>query len=209
LIVGLVGGIASGKSLCARMLAAKSGRVIDADEIVKNLQQDPAVVAEMERILGAPVRSPDGSLDRAAAAGITFATAGKREALEKYLHPLVRKRIEIEVAECNHAFAASGLPELVILDVPLLFEAGLIDRCDRVVFVESRPADREARALVNRSWNAKEVRRRESHQSDLNAKRARADYRIRNDGTLADLEAHTAAVLAKLTSDFHALQAAP
>jgi dephospho-CoA kinase len=152
----------------------------------------------MERILGTRVRAADGSLDRARAADAAFGDAARRRALEDYLHPIARRRIEEELGELREAARATGRPRLVVLDVPLLFEGGLAERCDRIVFVESQDNDREARAGAERGWEAGEVLRREGHQMGLQEKRDRSDHVIRNMGSVAELAEEAERVRAEL-----------
>ena len=168
--------------------------MIDADEVVRELQDHPNVIEEMERILGSPLRNPDGTLDRARAADAAFGDPAKRRALEEYLHPLALRRIDELVGEAVASEGGRRRPRLVVLDVPLLFESGLDRRCDRIVFIESQESDRAARAAAERGWDAGEVARRESHQWSLAEKRARSQHVLRNMGSPAELSAEAARV---------------
>ncbi|MFN0206947.1 MAG: dephospho-CoA kinase [Planctomycetota bacterium] len=207
LIVGLAGGIASGKSAFARLLADNGGgEVIDADAIVKNLQNEPGVIAEMEQILGASLRTDGGGFDRAAAAKITFSDPQKRAALEQYLHPIVSKKIESTIHECKRRFAATGNPKLLILDVPLLFESGYTQICDKIIYIDADPAVRAERAVSIRGWNANEVELREKHQSNLDVKRSKANYVIKNTGSRDALASEAAGVRGRLLNDWKAAQ---
>lgn len=184
LIVGLAGGVASGKSTFAGLLAGDDGAVIDADAFARDVQRDPAVVSAIESALGAPVRAPDGALDREAVARLVFADPRRREAIEKVVHPRVTERIDRRLAELRAQAARTGRPRIVVLDVPLLFEGGLVDRCSRVVFVDSDPTARRARARAERGWDDAEVGRRDAHQISLEEKRRRSHLIARNEGTL-------------------------
>jgi dephospho-CoA kinase len=190
-VVGLAGGVASGKSEAARLLAGADGAVIDADEVVREVQRDPEVIARMEQVLGVPLRAADGSLDRAKAAEAAFADADARRALEGLLHPEVSKRMDARLSAHAASFARTGAPPIVVLDVPLLFEAGIADRCDRIVFVDSKESDRLARASA-RGWDAAEVLRRETHQLELREKRKRSQHVLANTGSREDLAAAAA-----------------
>lgn len=203
LVVGLAGGVASGKSTCARLLAGRDGVVIDADAVVREVQEEPTTIDEMERILGTPIRDAHGALDRGAAAAAAFSDPRKREALELYLHPLVRRRIEARLEAARRDAEATGAPRLVVLDVPLLFEGGLSERCDQIVFVESQESERARRAGESRGWDASEVARRESHQWSLAEKRRRAHHVLPNVGTVEDLAREAAKVREALLAEPH------
>lgn len=198
LILGLTGGVASGKSTCARWLAGADGVVLDADEVAREVQNDPEMIGKMEAILGVPLRSPSGGLDRAAAARAAFGDPERLGALENALHPEIRRRLEARLDAARASAATSGVPRIVVLDAPLLFEAGLAEKCDRIVFVESEESSRAARARDTRGWEASEVARREAHQLDLPSKRLRSHHVVRNTGTLEELAAACAALRAEI-----------
>lgn len=185
-VVGVLGGIASGKSEVARLLAGPQGLVIDADRIAREVLAEPGVQVALVEALGPSVRGPDG-LDRAAVARAAFASPAARAALESLTHPLIRARIRASLDA-----AIAGQVPRIVLDVPLLLENaaahGLLAECDELVFVDADPAVRDARAVARRGWAPGEVARREAAQLPLAEKRARADHVIRNEGSLEDLE---------------------
>lgn len=178
-MIGVLGGIASGKSAVAALLAGPRGRVIDADRLVDEVYHSPEFQAELRREFGANAIASDGRANRAAIATAIFADATKRTWLEGRIHPAVRARIadELAAAEREHA-------PRVVLDVPLLLENaaahGLVERCARLVFVDSAPEERDRRAVAARGWKPGEVARREAAQLPLNEKRRRADAVVLN-----------------------------
>jgi dephospho-CoA kinase len=190
-VIGLLGGIAAGKSAVAEAFAAHGLQVIDADRIARDVVETPAVAAELRAAFGPGVADDRGSLRRAELAKVVFADPAARQRLEAITHPRIRSAIEAELA------AAAGLGRSVLLDAPLLLEHGLIDRCGVNVFVDASEAARRERARA-RGWDDGELARRERAQAPLAAKRARAEFTIHNDGSLADLRAQVAAVLAAL-----------
>jgi dephospho-CoA kinase len=190
LVVGLAGGIASGKSTCATLLAGDDGVVLDADAIARQVEGDPAVVTRIEAALGLPLRAPDGTLDRVATARAVFQDASKRRMLESIVHPLVRERIERSLEEHRR----ERKPAIVVLDIPLLYEGGFSGRCDRVVFVDSDPVARADRAELERGWGRDELARREAQQLDLEEKRKRADFVVTNKGSRQELGAEAARI---------------
>ena len=187
LVVGVVGGIASGKSAVARLLAGKDGVVIDADRIAREVLESPGVRFELLTAFGGRVFDLDGKPDRATIARTVFANPAARAKLEAFTHPPIRAKIRAELQAARKA----GVP-VVVLDVPLLLENdaghGLLAECDETVFVDASDALREARASASRGWRPGEVARREAAQMPLPVKRARAGRVVENRGSLAELE---------------------
>lgn len=199
-VIGVLGGIASGKTLVAQLLAGADGRVIDADRLVDEVYGASEFRAALAAEFGPTVLGPDGQADRRALSAIVFADPVKRAWLESRIHPSVRRRIAAELASAQ----AARVPR-VVLDVPLLLENdaahGLVARCDHLVFVESRPADRERRAAASRGWAPGEVARREAVQLPLETKRGRAHAVVANLGDRAELEREVARVARELGLD--------
>ncbi len=190
-VIGLLGGIAAGKSAVAEAFAARGLCRIDADAIAREVTADPGVVRAVAAALGAGLVAPDGRLDRAAVADRVFRDAAARKTLEGLTHPAIRQRI---LTALQTAIAAGTS---VLLDVPLLLEGGLIAECDTAVFVAASRERRLARAAT-RGWADGELDRREAMQAPLADKEARADFRIDNDGTLTATASQVDAVLAEL-----------
>lgn len=194
LVFGILGGIASGKSAVAALLAAEGGVVIDADRIAREVLLDPDVQREIQAAFGAGIVRADGSIDRARLGSIVFGTPRARERLERFTHPRIRAKIRAEL----EAARARGVPRIV-LDVPLLLENDaqhhLRAECDVLVFVDADPRIRDARAVAGRGWASGEVERRERAQLPLAHKRALADHVISNTGSRAELEAAVAGIL--------------
>lgn len=200
LVIGVLGGIASGKSAVARLLAGREGLVISADELAREALDSPAVLARVRERFGPRAIGPDGRADRAVLAALVFDPEGGaalRSELESWTHPLVRDRIR----ERSSAARASGVPRIV-LDVPLLLENdalhGLARLCDVLVFVEARDDERERRAQRERGWTSGEVTRREAAQLPLHEKKKRAQHVIQNDQGLPELERAVQGLLERL-----------
>jgi dephospho-CoA kinase len=188
-VLGLLGGIASGKSTVSALLA-KHGRatVIDADAIAKECLEAAAKDGRLVQTLGAWAVTSAGVPDRKAIAKRVFDDAPLLRALERLTHPGVLARIDDAIT--GHR-AGEGTP-LLVLDVPLLIETGLDRRCDAIWFVDASDDARFARA-GKRNLSRDEVSKRESAQSPLDRKRGRADLVIENDGSLEDLTAEVSA----------------
>jgi dephospho-CoA kinase len=192
-VIGLTGGVASGKSSAAAILAGLGAAVLDADAIARALLDEPEVRAKLLQRFGASIAAagdPAGAIDRAALARRTFGHPEELAYLEGLVHPRVRDELARQLARL---LAKQDLPA-VVLDVPLLHEASpkgeaspLVEQCDLVVHVESPPAERRRRVVELRGWDGDEVARRETHQLPVDEKRRRADFVLLNDGTLARL----------------------
>jgi dephospho-CoA kinase len=195
LVIGVLGGIASGKSAVAALLAGPEGVVIDADELAHEALAREEVAVWARRRLGA-ASVAGGRVVRSELAARVFAEPELRRELEALVHPHVRSRIRARLADAR----ARGVPRAV-LDVPLLLENeaehGFVAACDVLVFVEADARVRRERAIA-RSWPPGELERREAAQLPLESKRARADYLVLNDGSLEELRARAGEVLAAI-----------
>jgi dephospho-CoA kinase len=195
-LVGLTGGLASGKSTVGRLLAERGCRVIDADDVVAWLYESgrPGALAVAE-LFGPDYLDTAGSVDRGRLAGLVFGDAAALARLEAAIHPLVRRRFEeIAAEERRSAGAGAGAggdgeerPGIVVLEATLLVEAGFGDAFDLVVAVEAPVEVRRARAIA-RGLSESATDARLAAQGDGAARRAGADLTFDNAGDLADLE---------------------
>lgn len=194
--VGLTGNIASGKSTVAARLAAHGAVVLDADAYAREAVApgSSALKAVAERF-GYGVIRPDGTLDRAALGKLVFRDARARADLEAIVHPEVARRRAADLAA-----ARAGGAAVVVSDVPLLFEAGLEDEFDLIVFVDAPEEERLRRLVVERGLTADDARAMVAAQSDPVVKRARADIVIDNDGTMEALARRVNALWAELSA---------
>jgi dephospho-CoA kinase len=186
LVIGLLGGIGSGKSAVARALAARGCLVLDADAIAREAVCLPDVRAALVARFGGGILDPDGALDRPRLAALAFADPRATADLNAIVHPPVRARLA--------AALDAAADRTVVLDVPLLLESPLAGRVQRWLFVDAPPEVRDAR-LAARGWSPAERARREALQPDLSSKRARADAVLENFGDMEDLERQIDAVL--------------
>jgi dephospho-CoA kinase len=182
LLVGLTGGIGAGKSTVARLLSERGAIVIDADSIVRELQQPGTDVfrAIVERF-GPHVVKADGSLDRERLADIVFRDDDARSALNAIVHPAVYAVMSERIAELKDG------DQVVVLDIPLLAESGGGEGMDAVVVVEADEDARVARVVAERGLDPQDVRARMAAQASSEQREALADVVIRNDGTAEDL----------------------
>lgn len=183
LLIGLTGGIGSGKSSVAERLAARGAAVIDADAITKELQQPgQLVLAAMVDRFGPGILQADGSLDRQRVAGIVFSDPAALADLNAIVHPAVA----FEIVRRTDALAATD--RVVILDVPLLVESGRDDQAGLIV-VDVDPEVAVERLVAHRGFSPDDARARMARQASREERLAKADFVIDNSGTLDDLDA--------------------
>lgn len=164
IIIGLVGRIGAGKSTVARRFAEHGATVVDADRHAHETLEDPQVIAEVSKGLGPGVIDARGRVDRAAVAGRVFGDtpehAAALAALEAIVHPRVRRRLEAVLANEAARNLPGGREPAVVLDVPLLIQAGWDDLCTHLVVVECEDAVRRMR-LAARGWSAEQIAARD------------------------------------------------
>jgi len=202
LTVGLTGGVASGKSTVARLLAGHGAAVRDADRVVDELYLPGAAgTAAVAGLFGASVLAADGGVDRAALAGCLLADPTRRIALEGAVHPLVRA----ELARWADALAESRPePTVAVVEAALLVETGAWRAYDRLVVVTAAAELRRARALAA-GWPADRLDLVLAAQLDEAARTAVSDYVLVNDGDRAVLAAQVDGLWARLLADAAAL----
>ena len=182
-VVGLVGGVGSGKSTLTRRAAELFGlAAIDGDAAGHRALIDPAVNIHIQRHFGDAVMTSDGSIDRAALANRVFGASPEHQRdkalLEQLTHPVIRREFHERIAAARAAGAAA-----ILLDAAVLLEAGWRELCDAVVFIDAPEHLRRSRA-ADRGWSEQQWRRREASQLSLAEKRRHADAVIDNSGTL-------------------------
>lgn len=185
--VGILGGVACGKSLVARQFAQLGAGVIDADRLGHESLDEPAVQAALRARWGKRSFGPDGKVSRGNVADIVFATTSEGGAERHFLESLVHPRIAQRLAAEKERFHAQEY-RVVVLDAPLLIEAGWDRLCSKLVFVDAPRQLRLARATA-RGWTEQDVARREAAQAPLEVKRLRADVTIDNSGTPRETQA--------------------
>jgi dephospho-CoA kinase len=184
-LIGLTGGIASGKSTAGKMLAAAGVAVIDADVLARDAVAvgSPGLAAVVERF-GSEVLLPDGSLDRKQLGSIVFQNDEARRALNQIVHPEVGRLAGARLDQLR----AAGV-DVAVYEVPLLFENGLDAAMDATVLVACSDAVQLQRTMQRDSLDEASARARISSQMSLADKRKRAKVVVENDGSLADLAA--------------------
>ncbi len=181
--MGLVGGVGAGKSTAASEMGRLGCAVIDADRIAHAMLDREDVREHLRRWWGGEMFAPDGQVDRDALGAIVFGDAEALDRLNGILHPLIRRAGELELAEslCRPDVRA------VVIDAPLLVEAGWDALCTHLVFVRSSPADRARRVRRERRWDKKKWQERESFQKSLDTKARMCDYIISNTSSVSHM----------------------
>ena len=189
--VGLTGGIGAGKSEALAALARLGAATLSADAVVHELYGDPEVRAAVVARWGDEV-APGGAVDRAAVARHAFATADERRWLEGLIWPKVGERIaEWRAIESTR----EPQPRALVVETPLLFEAGLEANYDATIAVV---ADDEVRAARAAARGHERVDERNARQLTQSEKAERATYTVENSGSIGELEQELSSVLAKL-----------
>jgi dephospho-CoA kinase len=192
--VGLTGGIASGKSTVAAMLAELGAVIIDADAVAREVVASgtPGLAAVVEEF-GEELLGPDGELDRAAMGQLVFNDDAARKRLESIVHPLVFERIMALEGE-----AADD--DVVVHDIPLLAESGRADTFDAVIVVDAPPELQVSRMTTDRGWTREDAESRIRSQASRADRLAIATHVIENTGTREDLRNRVAEVYADVVS---------
>ena len=173
-VIGIAGGIGSGKSFIARLFGELGCAVIDSDAQVKAAYRDPSVRDALRSWWGEEVFLPNGDINKPVIARRVFADEPARRRLEALIHPWVADARRREMAAADAQVAA------YVWDTPLLFEAGLNAECDAVVFVDAPFEQRLRRVRETRGWDEAELLRREKSQWPLDNKRRISHYIVTN-----------------------------
>ena len=189
--IGLTGGIASGKSSVGRLLAARGLPLLDADVYAREALTpgSPGAGAVLERY-GAGVRAAGGEIDRAALGQIVFGDGAERRWLEQLLHPVVRACFAAKLQEL-------AAEPVVVLVVPLLFEAGLESLCSEVWLVDCDETQQLQRLMARDGLGEADARARIAAQWPLTRKRQLADVVLNNRGEPAQLAAEVEQALSR------------
>lgn len=185
-VVGIVGGIGSGKSAIVRWVASQSNiHVIDADQLGHEVLLAADVKVALRRQFGDDIFDSHGEVQRGVLARRVFGDSEKHRAerhdLEQIVHPEIERRIVDEIARAEQSGS-----EAVLLDAAVLLEAGWQQQCDAVVFVDAPDDVRRQRVQRRSGWTAEELHRRETSQLSLSEKRKHSDAVVSNAGEVSD-----------------------
>lgn len=193
-VIGIAGGIGSGKSLIARLFGEMGCLVLSADDHVRLIYQDPDVLKTIRGWWGDGVFNSQGGLDRRAVARIVFDRPDEKTRLEALVHPKVsRMRYEAMLVAADDAQVIA-----YVWDIPLLFEVGLDKQCDAVIFVDAPWEQRLARVQNSRKWDENDLLAREKLQEPLDNKRRMSKYIIQNTADVGFARRQVREVLSKI-----------
>jgi len=181
-VIGILGGIASGKSTVASELGKLGCKVIDADKIAHKALDKRDVRQKIVALFGEGVLDPLGRIDRRKLGDIVFADAGRLLSLNRMIHPLVLKRTE----ELIKGYSGQRRVKAIVLDMPLLVEAGWAKRCDKLIFVGCTRRLRVDRAK-KMGFDENQIKIREKFQISLDNKADIADNQINNNSDFTAL----------------------
>ena len=182
-IIGILGGIASGKSTVAAEFAKLGCKLIDADKIAHDFLRAPDIKHEIVATFGKTILGSDGQIERWQLADIVFSDEGKLSRLNEILHGPVIGRVEQLIGEYNEDFEAKG----IVLDMPLLLEIGWAKRCDRLVFVDCNGQLRLERAKKSGFIDENQLKIRENFQISLDNKVKMSENTIDNNSDFSAL----------------------
>ena len=183
-IIGILGGVASGKSLVTEHFRHLGAKILDADQIGHEVLRKPEVIQAAGERWGDAVIAEDGQINRTEVAKIVFAPppVGPDELafLEQLTHPRIGAQLEQRIEQMRQG----GGPEVVILDAPVMRKSGWESFCNHLLFIEA-PSNLRLQRARQRGWSDADFAARESAQESLETKRAAADHVIDNSGSVA------------------------
>ena len=182
-IIGIIGGIGSGKSTVAAEFARLGCKVIDADKIAHDLLEKKAAKKKIVDFFGQTMLNSAGKVDHRKLADIVFADADKLSSLNKIIHPLVLRRVEELIKQYN----SQNEVKAIVLDMPLLVEVGWARRCDKLIFVDCKRQLRIDRAKKIGVFNENQIKIRENFQISLDNKADIADNTVDNNSDFSAL----------------------
>lgn len=179
LVIGLTGGIASGKSAVLAEFRRQGAKVMDCDKITREtVRKGTPALAKVVKMFGRRVLKRDGSLNRSALSRIVFSDSRKRKALEAIIHPQVKMEVFKRLKKIRRG--------VVVVDVPLLFEAKWQDDFDKTIVVWAPEKTQAARLMRRNGFSRAQALKRIRAQMPLAQKRRMADFIINNSGLAAD-----------------------
>lgn len=207
-VVGLIGGIGSGKSTVARIFAELGAEAIFADDMTKRLLSEPRVKERLVSEFGEAILDGNGNISHKNLSDIAFESKINLDTLNSILHPRIVSQIKRQISAIEaetahlHSIEQEGAErKVVIIDAPLLLETNSVSLVDYLLFVDATERRRRNR-VKNRGWDAEELKRREAFQLPLEQKRAVADFIIENNGNLSKTKEEVRQVYLQLISGY-------
>jgi dephospho-CoA kinase len=196
-VIGILGGVGSGKSTVAAEFAKLGCKVIDADKIAHDLLKKKAAKGKIVGLFGETVLDSTGKIDSKKLADIVFADADKLSSLNKIIHPLVLGRAEELIKRYNRQNEVKA----IVLDMPLLVEVGWARRCDKLIFVDCKRQLRVDRAKKMGVFEENQLKIRENFQISLDNKVAIADNTVDNNSAFSALPRQVADIFSYIVDN--------
>lgn len=193
-MIGILGGMYSGKSTVAAELAKLGCAVIDADSISHQLLEEKDVLGKIVCVFGKEILDNKGKIDRSALANRVFGDPAKLKTLTGILHPLVMARVEQLITQ----YGPQPAVRAIVLDIPLLVEVDWEKRCDHTIFVDCTPPLRLERAKKTGVFDADQLKIRENLQISLDKKKRIADNIVDNNSDLSGLSKQIACIFSTI-----------
>jgi dephospho-CoA kinase len=196
-IIGILGGIGSGKTTVANAFAKAGCKVIDADKIAHELLEQKDVKSSIINIFGKAILTIEGKINRKKLADVVFEDSGKIKAINGIIHPLVLAQVEALISEYN----TQNQVKAIVLDMPLLAEVGWEKRCNKLIFVDCKADLRLKRTMKNGILNESQLKRRENFQISLDKKKSIADNVLDNNSDCEALAKRVADILSDVVNN--------
>jgi dephospho-CoA kinase len=194
MIIGLTGGIGSGKSTVSHLFVARGAKLVDADAIAREVVElGSPILAEVVAAFGEEILHPDGRLNRKQLGNLVFQNPALKKQLENILHPPIRQLIRTRMNE----FESADPEGLVVVDIPLLFESKLESMFEHVVVVYVPEEVQITRLIAREGWSEDVAKRRIATQMPIEDKRLRADTVIENQFSLEQTADQVDALMTK------------
>lgn len=194
MVIGLLGGIASGKSTVSQVFATRGAFVFNADQVVHQLLQEEPVLQKIKERFGNSILNEKGQIQKNKLAALVFKEKARLDELNQILHPLVFEKLQLFLQEHQKDPQA-----ILLLDIPLLMEKGLHHFCNTLVFIDTPLALRQKNAS-QRGWSSEELQLREQQQLPLLTKKEASPLILSNVHTLDQLQEETNQLWDKLIS---------
>ena len=195
-IIGILGGIGSGKSTIAAEFAKLGCKVVDADKIAHELLDRKTVKEKIVGLFGEVVLDSSGRIEHKKLAGVVFASGDKLASLNRVIHPLVLARAEELIEQYNQ----QNQVKAIVLDMPLLVEVGWNRRCDRLIFVDCEQKIRAERAK-KKDFGKNQIKIRENFQISLDNKASLADNTVQNNSDFSALVRQVADIFSDIMNN--------
>jgi dephospho-CoA kinase len=193
-VIGILGGIGSGKSTASGLFADLGCRVIDADVVAHEVLNEPHVVKSLVQRWGSCILDSLGRVNRKKIAAKVFDEPKELNFLNSLIHPRVLERCEVEIQACQ----TDGNVRGIVLDMPLLMEVGWKKKCDFLVFVDCSEAKKAERIAKNAKFDAEELKKRENFQFSLDKKKEKAHYVVHNNSDKSDMAEQIAQIFSNV-----------